>query len=94
MKPGESATDACVRELREESGLDGRVVREVLPLDNRGPREHCFRAAAQRMTLRVAEPEASRTSVTDRYRPMWLPLAKLADVDLRPDEARQAVMPR
>ncbi|HYJ69362.1 MAG TPA: NUDIX domain-containing protein [Nocardioidaceae bacterium] len=83
VEDGESIEQACTRELHEETGLHGRIVGQVMTLDNRGRTEHYVLMTAERGELRVGEPEASRTSATNRYCPMWVPLTELADVNLR-----------
>jgi 8-oxo-dGTP diphosphatase len=88
VEDDESIADACVRELREETGLDGRVVRRLMTLDNSGRAEHYFLVAAEHDELYLGEPEAARTSASNRYTPMWLPANQLTRVDLRPEAAR------
>jgi 8-oxo-dGTP diphosphatase len=88
IEPGETAAEACVRELYEETGLRGRVVRRALTLDNQGRQEHYFEVAAERFRLRLGDPETTRMSSSNLYAPMWLPLEQLARVDLRPDAVR------
>jgi 8-oxo-dGTP diphosphatase len=89
IEPGETAGQACVRELREETGLEGRVVRLLATLDNRGSTEHYFLVAAGRAELRLGSgPEARINSASNSYLPMWVPLREIQHLDLRPESLR------
>src|SRR5262245_35217839 len=89
IEPGETAERACIRELREEAGLDGRVISRLAMLDNRGSTEHRYLVAARWAELRLASgPEARVDSAANSYTPMWVPLREIQQLDLRPDSLR------
>lgn len=89
IEPGETAERACLRELREETGLDGRIVGVLATLDNGGSTEHYFAVAAGRAELRLGHgPEAELDSDQDSYLPTWVRLDETDDLDLRPASIR------
>jgi ADP-ribose pyrophosphatase YjhB (NUDIX family) len=89
IEPGETADQACVRELRDETNLEGRVIRPLATLDNGGNTEHYYLVAAEPADLRLGRgPEATLNSASDRYVPMWVPLREIEPLDLRPESLR------
>lgn len=89
IEPGETADQACLRELREETGLDGRVIRLLATLDNCGSTEHYYLVTAGRAKLRLASgPEARVDSAANSYTPMWVSLGEIQQLDLRPESLR------
>jgi 8-oxo-dGTP pyrophosphatase MutT (NUDIX family) len=71
VEPGETPYDAVVRELREESGLSGRVVGEVARVWKDGRREHYF--------LLTAEGQTGAAEELDNHggAPVWIPVDRL-----------------
>ncbi|OII24639.1 NUDIX domain-containing protein [Curtobacterium sp. MCBA15_013] len=93
VEVGETPQQACVRELREETGLDGEVL-ALLPvgLDREAPTVYLHVAVgAGSPAVDPAAPEAARTTDENRYDPAWVPLDGLDDVGLVPDRALAAV---
>ncbi|RFU88178.1 NUDIX domain-containing protein [Streptomyces triticagri] len=78
VEPGETLTEAVVRELREETALEGTARHEVARVWKDGRREHYFRVDA---TGEVGAPEH-----LDNYggAPAWMPLDRLPDTPLWP----------
>ncbi|WP_222122046.1 NUDIX domain-containing protein [Curtobacterium sp. 9128] len=93
VEAGETPQQACVRELREETGLDG-VAEALLPvgLDRDAPALY-FRVSVGDATpaMPADAPEARRATATNRYDPTWVPLDDLDRIGLRPERARRAV---
>ncbi|MFF7330183.1 NUDIX domain-containing protein [Streptomyces sp. NPDC008150] len=78
VEPGETLHDAVLRELGEETGLTGTVVRELARVWKDGRREHYF--------LVAAEGEVGAPETLDNYGgvPAWLPVAGLPGTPVWP----------
>lgn len=93
VEAGETPQEACLRELREETGLDG-VVEELLPVgvDRDAPAVYLrVRVAGDEPVLGPRSPEARRTTAENRYRPTWVGIDTLEDIGLVPERAVRAV---
>jgi 8-oxo-dGTP pyrophosphatase MutT (NUDIX family) len=90
---GESAEDAAVREAREELGIDVRLLGHALTVEStaRGrSRQHYWHAETDAEDFGpTAGPE--RTTASNSYVRVWVAVADLDGLDLRPDELRAAV---
>lgn len=86
MEPGEDAATAAVRELAEETGLAGRVVRHLATLERPGGREVYFQVGVTPGPLVLGSPEVERQSDDNRYDPIWIPVASLDREPLVPEE--------
>lgn len=89
----ETPQQACVRELREETGLVG-VPEALLPvgLDRERPALYFrVRAGDGAPHMPVDSPEARRATDENRYEPAWVPIDDLDRIGLRPERARRAV---
>lgn len=93
VEPGETPQQACLRELREETGLDGEVV-ATLPvgLDGAEPVVYLLvEAGPGSPELAPDAPERARSTATNRYEPRWVPIADLEAIGLVPALAVDAV---
>lgn len=93
VEEGETPQQACLRELREETGLDGTVV-ALLPvgLDRQEPALYLHvEAGPGAPELAGDAPEQGRATPTNRYRPTWVPVDDLGAVGLVPPLAVEAV---
>lgn len=84
---GERSDDACVRELREETGLRGAVTAELGTQDS----ATYFRVRAPHHPPTLGGPEVACAGDTNAYEPRWVPLAELDRINLVPDHARALV---
>jgi 8-oxo-dGTP diphosphatase len=91
VEDGETAREACVRELQEETGLHGVVTAELTPFALPSESTIYFRVTAPHEAPSLGGPEATRSSAPNTYEPRWVPIAELDLINLVPDHARQAV---
>ncbi|WP_371649430.1 MULTISPECIES: NUDIX domain-containing protein [unclassified Streptomyces] len=85
VEEGETPEQACVRELAEETGLRAAVESPLHTLDNAGRSEHYFVMGPATGTPRLGGPESERDSGDNQYRLVWVPLADVASIGLKPD---------
>lgn len=79
VEPGELLAQAVVRELREETGLEG-VCGPLVGVAERVGAKHHFVIHGHHVTL--LEPDASPVAGDDAEDVAWAPLCELADWDL------------
>ncbi len=92
VEVGETDMEACAREVREETGLEIAWIEAAF--DHAGPRRpvHYFFVEPLPGDLQLSGPELLKRSEQNRYLPQWVPLVRLAEVDLRPVEVRAALV--
>ncbi|WP_058725809.1 NUDIX domain-containing protein [Curtobacterium luteum] len=93
VEQGETPQGACLRELREETGLDGAVV-GLLPvgLDRAAPAVYLHVEAGPGVPAMATDaPERTGASPTNRYRPAWVPIGEVEAIGLVPPLAVDAV---
>ncbi|UTH72722.1 NUDIX domain-containing protein [Chromobacterium sp. IIBBL 290-4] len=84
IKKNETPAMACVRETREETGLNVWLGGEVCVLEGNKRTEHVFLAREHRGMLRLGGPELAKLSADNHYELVWLDAAALRQVRLRP----------
>jgi ADP-ribose pyrophosphatase YjhB (NUDIX family)/predicted acetyltransferase len=85
VEDGESAADACVRELREECTLDGTVEELLLEADHGGRAATYFRVSAPDGEPELGGEEADDQDETNRHHPMWASPKDLELMGLLPE---------
>ena len=91
IEEGESVQDAVLRELREETGLRGRVGALLpVPVDAESPALY-LSVQVDGAELELGGPEKERADEQNVYRPAWVPLAEVDGLDLVPEGACEAV---
>ena len=88
IEAGETPQRACLRELREETGLEGEILAH-LAVHGAPDREAVYFALSVRSRqLHLSGPEAERMTSTNRYEPQWVDPRSI--VHLVPTAARHA----
>ncbi|WP_240315006.1 NUDIX domain-containing protein [Chromobacterium haemolyticum] len=84
IKRRETAAIACVRETREETGLNVRLGGMLCVLDAKDRVEHVFLAASHAGELRLGGPELAKMGPDNLYELEWLDSEQLRRVKLKP----------
>lgn len=71
IHPGESPAEACLRELREETGLTGEVIRDLPVGRSSGEVIFYFEVSVRSRELQLGGPESQRNTPANSYEPMW-----------------------
>lgn len=92
IEEGESAEEACIREVLEETGLDTAWLQ--FAFDFPGPTRiaHYFFVQVRPGTLALIGPEVLKQSEENRYLQEWIPLAKIGEINLRPAAVQNALV--
>ncbi|HYI57482.1 MAG TPA: NUDIX domain-containing protein [Microlunatus sp.] len=91
IEPGETAREACLRELTEETSLRATQIRLTFTSDHDGARTAYFLIEDAEGVPRIGGPEADRNSPTNQYELRWVALHDLASIALRPVGAVTAI---
>jgi 8-oxo-dGTP diphosphatase len=88
---GETPAAAVLRELAEETGLTGVLVRRLGAVEHADRTAHYFLVGVEPGPLVLGGPEARAASAVNRYAPGWLPLADLDAEPLVPAGVRAII---
>lgn len=92
MESGETPEEACLREVEEETGLTVEIIRKFAVLETLGRTEHYFLVKRLSGELRLGGPEIERQSEANFYEPMWVPLDRLPEYSLLPEELKDMLL--
>jgi len=92
VEAGETPAEACVREAREETGLEITVGSPITSFINLGRLEHYFLAISFAGRLQVGFPEQGRQSPENIYRLEWVAAGLLPETNLLPERIRPFVI--
>ena len=87
----ESPEVACVREVKEETGLDVAIEAKLFSLTNRSREEHYFLVKKTGGDLRLGEPERSRHCETNQYILVWKTCAEFETANVQPESIRPTI---
>lgn len=93
VEPGESFEQAAVRELREESTLEARVMRQVLVGEHNGRDARYFLMTDVTGTPILSGPELEDHSPENRFELLWAASDDFEQLGLHPEHLR-ADLPR
>ncbi len=91
IEAGESPEEACIREVREETGLRVGLKQKILEIVNLGRVEHYFLVDHYQGSLALGEPEASKQNSENTYTLQWVPIDQVDSANLLPVQARSLV---
>lgn len=80
VEPDESLEEACLRELREETALQGTIVRRLAIPGLADEEAAYFEVAVRTRRLRLGGPEVERSSAMNSYEPLWAGLDSLTEL--------------
>jgi 8-oxo-dGTP diphosphatase len=88
VKAGESAADAALRELREETGLHGVLTDHLWTLTHGDRVADYFAVDVAVAPMWLSGPELARQSPENTYQPAWIPTSMLDVENLRPESVK------
>jgi 8-oxo-dGTP diphosphatase len=92
IEKGESAEEACIREVLEETGLHTSWLQPAFDYVNLTKMAHYFFVQVHPGILTLGGPEALKRSEENRYLLEWIPLVQIGKYDLRPNAIRDAIV--
>jgi len=93
IEPGETPEEAALRELKEETSLDGEVVfLWKFEEEYNHNLTHYFLAKTFKGNLMLGGPEVETVSAENQYLLEWIPLAKISKLLLYPQELKERLI--
>lgn len=89
VESGETPEVACIREVKEETGLVVTLEKKVASIDNDGRIEHYFLTSSAQDDLAIGKPESERQSPDNQYSLEWVSLEHIKHINLQPATIRQ-----
>jgi 8-oxo-dGTP diphosphatase len=93
VEEGETDEEACLREVREETGLEAAWIARGFDylIPDRGRMGHYFFIEPHPGVPILTGPELEKRSEQNRYVHEWIPLIGVAQINLRPEKVRAAL---
>lgn len=91
IKQGESAEEACIREVLEETGLQTAWLEPAFDYAYQGRLEHFYFVQTHPGIMTLGGPEALKRSERNRYLLEWVPLLQVGGYSLQPVAVRDAL---
>jgi 8-oxo-dGTP pyrophosphatase MutT (NUDIX family) len=92
IEEGESAEEACIREVLEETGLHTAWLQPAFDHSILNRMAHYFFVQTHPGTLTLSGPEALKRSEYNRYLLEWIPLVQVGGLNLQPAAVRDALV--
>lgn len=91
IEEGETAEEACIREVLEETGLRTAWIQFAFDHSADSRMAHYFFVETHPGVLELGGPEVQKRSPENRYLLEWIPLAQVGDLNLQPESVRNAL---
>lgn len=95
VEEGETAEEAALRELKEETSILGRVDQKVDEFIDREGRTHyvflCTRIAGE-PKLEASSPENLKADENNKYEPMWVETETINEITVWPEGTREFLL--
>jgi len=91
IEEGESAKEACIREVLEETGLQTAWLQPAFEYATSMKMDHYFFVKIYPGNMMLGGPEAQKQSEKNRYLLEWIPLVQVNQFNLQPEAVRDAL---
>lgn len=91
VERNESAQEAALRELREETSLLGELREHLWTLEHNDRVADYFLVAVPASQMAMSGPESSRETSENTYEPCWIRIADLDAENLQPEALRPLI---
>jgi ADP-ribose pyrophosphatase YjhB (NUDIX family) len=89
IEDGETTEQACIREVREETGLEVLRLELLVTQENMGNKEYYYLAYTKPGEEVLGSPEFERITANNRYILEWVSSDRLSNINMLPETARK-----